>query len=159
VCPPTGEALEAAGLLTIEECIACRLSAHVTSRPICGICQATPRLPGTPHTTGVVGNSSLRADGDPLLGASVMLMATCCWRIDALNDMAGPARRPVTHTHCLLLHRSGNGDVVTSCDSKRLIWMHNATHLVDRRNVVMVPGRGKHAAPGDRSTHQTSKHS
>ena len=56
VYPPIGEALEAAGLLTIEEHITRRrnrLLAHVTTRPIYGICQATPRLPSTPHTTQV----------------------------------------------------------------------------------------------------------
>jgi len=56
VHPPIGEALEAAGLLAIEEHIArrrSRLLAHVTTRPIYGICQATPRLPSTPHTTQV----------------------------------------------------------------------------------------------------------
>lgn len=54
--PPIEEALEAASLHPIEEYITRRrdhLLAHVRTRPIYAICQATPRLPGTPLRTRV----------------------------------------------------------------------------------------------------------
>ena len=68
VYPPIEEALEAAGLRTIDVYIARRrrrMQAQVEERPIYRICQETPRLPGTPTTLGLWWEQFIEVDNNP----------------------------------------------------------------------------------------------